>query len=1482
MLTKHPLLICLLTLFTSLSAMAQTTWTGTIDDDWHKAGNWSAGVPGQHTNVVIPPTATNDPNLGTIDGFCADLDVQAGATLTIPGIPTLFVSGNATATGAIQGDGNSEGEVVFSGVGITITGIFTNVTIEGTATFVGVTQIGVGSDPNDPNFKFGDLRHEALAGPLTFAASSRVEVSASARFLGERVIGLAGSTLDVGPGGTTQFDTALDTTDPPPNLFIGGGWTAGSTFVPNAGVQLVFNSPTSQFVGGSGLTVPSMRVDGGDVTLSLSTLNVNDLEINGLLKVNAGFQDVTVEDELRVNGTLIIAGTNTSFRVRSGDIINNGSVSGPIPITTAPPTGEVLRLTGSGTYESAIVDGGGTVEVDGDVTSDFVNVLRGTLSITPGSTLDVTFDFSFETADVDLNGTLQVGRDFVADDSFDARPDTGTVSFIGDGTLQGTGASSTLGFSEIVVTGGQRVVVGNLNLNSEVLTVDTDGELLVDNDNLGVTCSGTTVRGQFTLLNSGSVSFDPDSTFVVEPDGILVLNGVFGDPATFSGPNNGSSPIQLNGTLEASFFVFEDLPPAGVVIGTSASFAAAPDDFRDGTFRNGSNASGSTLLSIDRSSTTTLTNITFENLTGATFNVSAPDTSATINFVNFDGAFSGPAFENDPGDNIEWLGIAPTVWTGSVSNSWTVEGNWSDGVPDQNTPATIPSTGTNPDLFTGDAQCLSLTIDAGASLNVGSGRTLAAYGDVNAQGSMTGLGKLSLQGPRSRTFFGNAIDVELEGSGEVTMNTATVESLTQLGSASPIAQDIGVNVQVTGSLGIFGPGFADGNGSYDVGGSITLTPSTQVTLTPTLIANGSWTSNNQFVPSAGEIRFAGADQSISSATPLFDVAIAPGGTRTMPSGLQINGTLMVENGGTVNLAAGGTFSLGDVDVAGALVLEQGATVQISNGCNVNIQPVGALSLLGTASEPVFWNGPAGAGDSLVLEGTLEAQHYGFQNLPPDGVQITSNASFAAAPRDFRNGTFTLGSTEPNSTLLTIEQSSTFALETINFFNPSNRATFNVRVPDTSATIEIRNFAGDFAGAAFEDDSGNNLNWFGTVLTSYQVAGLTNGAELTFVTASEFEVARFVILRSTSGGSGFSPIAASPVTPAGSPTSGATYVVQDTGLTPGVTYFYRLTKENPSNVRSFLAQRSVQPLPSSFGDVVVVGPGGFADIDAALTAMPTGGTVLVETGSYPSFTVDKDARIIARDGAAVSIDAGTSRVRVENLAAADSVSLYGIDITPGGLDVVNCDGQVVLDRLNIAEGMGGIAVDVDDSPQVKLQDCSLAGSTALRVQNGSTVFWARGGQSGGIELNDTSEFTHVDGGITSGDITAAAGASTTEFVGVSPRMEIPSALVLGEPVPFTVTGDPGDAWIAYVANDTGWFDGFSTIGFPEMVSLLDLSANWRPYRSGLFPGGGSETFDAGQPSDASLIGLTFPLQILAADLGSFTLRFGNLREITFLP
>jgi hypothetical protein len=73
---------------------SSTTWTGATSNAWEVSTNWSAGVPGANTDVIIPAGLDNYPTL-TVAGTCKNISLGSNATSTA----TLLDNGQLTVTG---------------------------------------------------------------------------------------------------------------------------------------------------------------------------------------------------------------------------------------------------------------------------------------------------------------------------------------------------------------------------------------------------------------------------------------------------------------------------------------------------------------------------------------------------------------------------------------------------------------------------------------------------------------------------------------------------------------------------------------------------------------------------------------------------------------------------------------------------------------------------------------------------------------------------------------------------------------------------------------------------------------------------------------------------------------------------------------------------------------------------------------------------------------------------------------------------------------------------------------------------------------------------------------------------------------------------------------------------------------------------------------------------------------------------------------
>jgi hypothetical protein len=131
----------------TITITAAQTWLGATSTDWNTASNWCGGIPTSTTDVIVPSSAPNMPNLGGGIGTARNITINTGGSLTIGtnGILDLFGSVtngetfNATA-GTINFRGTtSQSMPAFTTTNVTMNGsggvvLGANATVNGTLT----------------------------------------------------------------------------------------------------------------------------------------------------------------------------------------------------------------------------------------------------------------------------------------------------------------------------------------------------------------------------------------------------------------------------------------------------------------------------------------------------------------------------------------------------------------------------------------------------------------------------------------------------------------------------------------------------------------------------------------------------------------------------------------------------------------------------------------------------------------------------------------------------------------------------------------------------------------------------------------------------------------------------------------------------------------------------------------------------------------------------------------------------------------------------------------------------------------------------------------------------------------------------------------------------------------------------------------------------------------------------------------------------
>jgi len=121
------------------------TWTGTIDNDYNKPGNWSTGcVPTATTNVIIP---SGTPTLTAGSVSAKNITMSAGATLNLNDGAILNVKGDFVNDGTVASGGSpGSGKTVFNGAvaqNVSGSGVYSHVEIDNTIDVTVITDIYV-------------------------------------------------------------------------------------------------------------------------------------------------------------------------------------------------------------------------------------------------------------------------------------------------------------------------------------------------------------------------------------------------------------------------------------------------------------------------------------------------------------------------------------------------------------------------------------------------------------------------------------------------------------------------------------------------------------------------------------------------------------------------------------------------------------------------------------------------------------------------------------------------------------------------------------------------------------------------------------------------------------------------------------------------------------------------------------------------------------------------------------------------------------------------------------------------------------------------------------------------------------------------------------------------------------------------------------------------------------------------------------------
>ncbi len=783
----------LVAMLVCIVATAQKTWTGTTSTAWNTSTNWSpAGAPAATDNVTIPSAPANQPVISGTTGVCANLTINAGASLSV----SATSSNNAQLT--------ASGSTVISGT----------LTLGGTITRTGkliVNNITWASGSSMSGFLNSSIE---VSGNWEFASGSSAAMGlSSVVFTGST------STLITSNSASSSFGVTTFGKNSGNSVTINSASTAslrfGSTINISSGNYLMCQANITVIMAGNLVNAGNFSFSNGTVSLERTSgtqsIAVNTGDVFNNLNINTG-GTATINNSLTVmkdftiqagtfdpqNNNLIVFGNWTNsvgpsgFTEGTGRVVFSGgnyhqycSNETFYTLEVHKAAGGAFRLNGTTVTCSRYDWTAGAVDVlnGGTFTANDLmdDAIAGSFYLNPSCTINLT-NYG---GNIDLRGSLYIyGGNFNVygginpswwpyQGNASITMSGGTLNFADQGIIIRTDA--TYSFTDNI-TGGTIRTAGNLGCSrSDFIPAAGTFEMYGStNATLSVTA------GNLFNLNIGK---DPGTT--VEIMGTTTINGILNiNGGTVTAANriiNTSNNINLNAGSTLNLTGGSQLNVTGgraftiatggtlSVTGTAGSNSRISRNGAGGLYElhiNGSISAryatfeGMHAVNIWSQATVDPLNsfdyCTFQNggdrfmqiansqdivIRGAAFptaplfnNVWKSNNAGSVNFKSATGTYAGQAWENDPYNRISWTTATPGLWVGQVSDLWLVAANWdNNAIPGSATDVLIPENAfTMPVIPTGTAFCHDLILEEGTSLSMSDNSSLNVYRDMDA------------------------------------------------------------------------------------------------------------------------------------------------------------------------------------------------------------------------------------------------------------------------------------------------------------------------------------------------------------------------------------------------------------------------------------------------------------------------------------------------------------------------------------------------------------------------------------------------------------------------------------------------------------------------------------------------------------------------------------------------------------------------------
>lgn len=797
---------------------AQTTsWTGTDDDKWRNASNWTNGVPDENTDVVIGDanfTGSFEPTLkkGKGNGDCNDLTLGNGGTpVTLTTKDRLEISGDLTI--------GTNGTLVHDQNNLYVSGDFEN------------NGSYVPDDQNRRVYMFGSGNTLGGSSTTTFGKlyiHSGSYITLAGNIEVENFLDLTGTfdpTQDYSVGGSGEIDMRAGAWLVIKASSFGDNYpiTGGIDFRSNSTVVEYGSSTINQTID-ENLEYTSLLISGGlikslsgntsvsrNLFIDGGTLDIGDFNIDR--SKNGGYLVISADATLRIGGTQSFPSNYNNHTIAStstveyyggnqaisdesyGNLIlssSNGAVVKTMPATVMTVLGNLTTSASAGTLSYTAgeqIEVFGTVNIGSNTTfngstyqhafwEDFIN--NGTFSGSSGTlvsnggnnswsgsgSFDIG-DFNINAAHLtlDQNSSLSISGHFLTGTggSFEhATGGSGEVSFSSDGELVG----GALTFDDLVVEAGASIIPSSTFTIGGDLTIDGTMSAAATNhiilSGMGKTILVTGALGLEDLTVTGTLSTTSDFTI---SGNLLVLGSLSATAGmvTFDGTTDLSGTASLfNVTVDNGSVLSMGVESTLNIAGTDALVGT-------GSFDGISNAPNTVIY--NSSGAQTITFSAFHHLSTSDGGIKASAAALTIN-----------------GDLTIGSG---TTFTGS-SFTHTLQGNWINNGTFTDATSTFQLTGSENTSISGETTFNGLTVNksstnvvtindnvSATTLNVNSGIIQTGTNSLTITSSRTGNGIILGTIIRQHAFT-TSIDYSFEGPNNTINFSSIVGAITSI------------------------------------------------------------------------------------------------------------------------------------------------------------------------------------------------------------------------------------------------------------------------------------------------------------------------------------------------------------------------------------------------------------------------------------------------------------------------------------------------------------------------------------------------------------------------------------------------------------------------------------------------------------------------------------------------------------------------------